>query len=1832
MRPAQVNRLGDRHTKEAHPCNIFRILALLRGGTRVACLLWLLTPGPAAKAGSGPVPGPDEPSLRLVAPSTTTENAGLIVDGGKVSIPFALQTDLTVKLQTTSPGRLAVPAVVVIPAGQSNVVFSIETIQNDQSEGTIIASLEATAPGYSLGLAQISIQDDDPSFYTFGGIPNPVTAGVPFTIHVAAFTGNGQPLMTGDFAIDVSVADAAGTNLLTTSRMLAGTGPANVTINKKGVFRLLVDGKGAHSRSQEFLVVAADIVQPNLTVVDALYVPSAGRILAMAQTNSLVSSGALYWVDPQNGFAEYWTAIPGGISPSLGRLAVSADGTHFALLAKGSQLVQLWDLQHDIPLVQTNLRTDVYIADLAFSAGSPGLLAIVTHPLSTGQEAVQFLDENLARVTTLTGYKVLSLTGSTDQAGVFFAYYKTFPNSLLNGMGQINAQVPAAVGIEPLADSFANPNPLPFAWLDQQVYSAAGWRGTHLESDSPAISAKFSALPANYKGVAAIATDPYREEVLIATAGSGGEIVVQRFGADSLEMTREVRLPLHGTNALRRLFLPSPDRLAVVVNHALALVSWPVSPIPGAMADIGISAQSLTVQPIIQSPWTGTMLVTNRGPDAASGIRIEAEFDSRPADIYSDFVGGTITVSNSQLIVTLNELPPGQSRSIPWQITPGTGGWLTNRFSVMANEDDPHLSDNSTILTQYVNPSANTNALSRLRLAVKELVFDPERRVVYALERNPVLTNNTALLTLNLDSLEPIHSRPIPGGASKLRLTGDNRFLYAVIEDGQALYRTDLSGEKADLRVAANQIDSAATAIWDYVPSSVDPTDVTVLLERTASGAVSIGGWHDLRADPEPYVFKATNPRLGAYLTAAGKSDEWYFTKTTYNASEVHRLRRVGARLVELNAYQGSGWQAKYPDRLMPQPFRCVGTNAYTVSGLEIDPETGRTTRTAFEISYANPLIAYAPEADRLIYADFLQLRIVDRQSLATVATYSSTSPGIPDSVAVLDKGRAAVSLTDGTVLLLWSIPGLAPLPRNIDLGVALETSPVTPEVGQPVDVTITVTNQGVSQAYNMDVGMELPPYTRTFDQATHLTPSTYRWTNLSLAAGASTQLSARISFTAAGPKTIAAGAIAVGWETNRLNNYRTLTFPVTHALTNNQIATLGFEVRSALFDPTHDEILAIVGNNHPLVGELAAIDPSTGTVSRHARIGANPIAIACGGTMSRLFALTDAGRSFSILDRQSFAQLESHAVMPVTNLTTSEVASEIYVDPGDDNNVILRQSDGARSIYRLYISGIPTPATLGATTGYGYVTPGRFLARPSPISGIVRYAVDANAFVNEAIRNNVSSSSARLDSGALLFADGTVVDANTFASLGQNAGRGLAAYDPPSGIVYYLAPTLYSITAYDLLSHETIGSKYPLQLDTSKAYDTFVAGRDYLAFRVASPTQTPHSDGLLIFRTPYGHQFPTTDLAIRILADGGVTNGGFAHWNVEVTNRGSTSAPDPLISLTLPAGMRLVQPISELQPSRVQEPLVEFRIGTLEPGGSLRFGITGIAPLGVDRVELLGNIRSAARELSPGDNNTSLVQTTIPSTQIDIPTVLPLPFSTKDMVYEKVSGQLYLTAITPDQKGIVATVTPRLHSLVNTTPLSGIPDKLAASRDGQFLYISLDTAKRFVRLKLPGLETDIVADTPFAANTLPNTTVSLVVPAGRPHSLVLSGFDLATSVSRGVWIYDDGTPRLNFVAGGIDGVRFIHPGESADELLGFDQQFGRPQRLIITSDGIVRETLTNAFVSSSYRDFQTGGRLLLTSPGELRVLGSFDLIKSQSVLPDHEALALSDDGMLGLI
>jgi hypothetical protein len=115
-----------------------------------------------------------------------------LAGAGTVNMAATAQANVTVNLASGDSSKLAVPATVIIPNGQTSAVFNLTVADNTLIDGPQTVSVTANVPGWTGGSNSMTINDyhTPPDHFVWSVVPSPQTAGQPFSATLTALDNN----------------------------------------------------------------------------------------------------------------------------------------------------------------------------------------------------------------------------------------------------------------------------------------------------------------------------------------------------------------------------------------------------------------------------------------------------------------------------------------------------------------------------------------------------------------------------------------------------------------------------------------------------------------------------------------------------------------------------------------------------------------------------------------------------------------------------------------------------------------------------------------------------------------------------------------------------------------------------------------------------------------------------------------------------------------------------------------------------------------------------------------------------------------------------------------------------------------------------------------------------------------------------------------------------------------------------------------------------------------------------------------------------------------------------------------------------------------------------------------------------------------------------------------------------------------------------------------------------------------------------------------------------------------------------------------------------------
>jgi subtilisin family serine protease len=185
--------------------------------------------------------------LTVTVPEIAGEGDGVLENGGLVSLSGTVVEPLIVNLSSDDTSEVTVPATVTVLQGQASATFNLDIENDDDYDGMQIATVTATAAGFTDGSDTITVADDDVHHFAVSTVSEPLVAGGPLSITITAQDINGATITSFTGTVDLNATGDSGTLLVEpsiTGVFIDGKWTGNVTVNTSDTNVILTVGDG----------------------------------------------------------------------------------------------------------------------------------------------------------------------------------------------------------------------------------------------------------------------------------------------------------------------------------------------------------------------------------------------------------------------------------------------------------------------------------------------------------------------------------------------------------------------------------------------------------------------------------------------------------------------------------------------------------------------------------------------------------------------------------------------------------------------------------------------------------------------------------------------------------------------------------------------------------------------------------------------------------------------------------------------------------------------------------------------------------------------------------------------------------------------------------------------------------------------------------------------------------------------------------------------------------------------------------------------------------------------------------------------------------------------------------------------------------------------------------------------------------------------------------------------------------------------------------------------------------------------------------------------------
>ena len=749
-----------------------------------------------------------------------------------------------------------------------------------------------------------------------------------------------------------------------------------------------------------------------------------GRLYASISSSAGTFANSLLWFDPTAGQA----GRPVTIGPNPNRLAISADGQYLYAALDDASAVQPFDRFAGTLGARFQLgsaQKAVSLAVVPTNSTSVAVYRTTDGRIAAYQSGVKLANE-------LSG---LSLFAFSTVNGAMYAYDGS-------RLYRVNW---TASGLELTTYQLAQQSATD---LKSDAGSMFFNRGMVASPDSQRVTATMPVPSASL-----VEPDANSGRVFYLTS-AGSTWVLRAFDlAQAVEIGASTVTGISGTP--KRLVRCGSDAFAICTDAGqLTILHSPLLP-SRASADLALGQSASASTVTTNNNLTLLLSLTNSGPAAAQGIVVTQSFSLSVTSVTVTPSIGSATFNTNLLTWQPGALSNGATASLSITLRPTQSGTLMATAAARHPANDPNWANNVAFSLISVAGSSMSNMV-QLKLATRELAYDPYRNVIYATfpATNQLLGNTIGLLSPDTGNLMgTLYAGSEP---NQLALSQDGRFLYVSLDGTMGIRRFDLQGLGGDL-----DFPLSLAKLYNVFDLKVQPGHPqTIAVSRVnAQGSMT---YPESVAVYDDGVARTSTAGITKPLAFSPDGTRLYGTITPGMGSGFLRLQVAAGGVTQLSstsAYSGD------------TDFDTANGLVYGTTGIVLDP----TVPTGVGTNKATGPVTVDAGVSRVYYltqvgANF-ELRAFPVGAYQALGTNTlSGILGTPASLIRCGSDRLAFRTSSNQVFIVHT-----PLIPTSDLLLTGTSAPPSLLAGQLITINLSIKNSGPTTATNVVVTNALP-------------------------------------------------------------------------------------------------------------------------------------------------------------------------------------------------------------------------------------------------------------------------------------------------------------------------------------------------------------------------------------------------------------------------------------------------------------------------------------------------------------------------------------------------------------------------------------------------------------------------------------------------------------------------------------------------------------------------------------------------------------------------------------
>jgi uncharacterized repeat protein (TIGR01451 family) len=1592
----------------------------------------------------------------LTLPISVIEGAGTITNKGNLMLGVVASSNVNFALRSSDPTSLAVPANVTVAAGTSNTLFNLIVGDNLTVDGDRYVTLLATNTQFPLLSNRVQVLENDPDHIRFGPFPSLTDTNSGLGVMLTAENADGSVQTNFNLSLRIVAESLDGWLPLEPTN----TGAFNQGRAYWG-FRVAAIGRAVKLRSLEypgqsdgFNVTPPPFYSSTQQVADIAWHAASKTLFATVPGNGGEYSNRVVAIDPVSGMVT--NSYPIGLDP--GRIELSPQGDYAYIELSDGRMLQRFDSTTRLARPPFDLGSDStsfrFAYDFCVPPGMPDSVVVEVRAQdtlgNTARAGIFRYDSGLP--TPLPNFYA---TGGWRLEALSSAFDVTVAPPLVRGnvtSGAILATAPDFRGRE-------------VSFRDGQLFDDFG---NYYSASSLALLGTYPGVldQIYYAALPEVNPDLRRVFYLAGPFLFGSGVSSLRiYDRDLMQPLLQMSLPPMSAAPTRFIRVGTNLLAYVTGNNQLWLVRPDAVQPSAAPADLSLSTSGLPSVAVAGENFGFSLIVSNRGPGVASTLQVTNALPPNTVVAQALSSQGSVTLTSGGFSWKVSPLPAGSNATLQLTLKFISAGWQTNTAWALGYEADPVFTNNQVTLPLYVQLPGTTLGVFSVNFGSEDLVYDPVRdRLVLSVGAGLGFGQTNGLAVFNpynglTESFAPLGKRP-----AKLARSDSGQYLYVSLPDDGLVRRLDFPSLSQKLEFQLGGEDIFGTWYPYYAAE----------LAAVPGSPGSMVAWRVRRAGPMAQEYGAglalfQDGAMAPNVTEPGGIWKLAFdsdSKTLFgfNSGDLRRcsLDSNGISFVEVYpSFYSAGTDLKYSrGQFFTSSGRTIETNPF---------------RLAWQFAGTGNAALVEPDAasGRVFYLlqdNGWQLGAYDSRSCRRLGTVSIPKlTGTPSSLTRFGTNGLAFRTSSNQVFVIRTPLVQPEAAANLNLHLSGPTGPI------PLDsnavFSMTLSNQGPSQATAVGITNSFAPGA-TFVSAnssvgTWITNgATLVWILNSLQSGDQASLSYVIRAGQAGLLTVTAAAGFPGVSLGSNTAVQTVLVGPPMAL--DSVAVLRLQANDLVWSPSLGRLLLTSSSNNPnWGGALLTLDPVDLSVGFSTFLGVDAGRLSLSEDDRLLYTGVDGGVTVSALPSLTLTNR-----FLITPIQPNGSAADLKVVPGANNAVMVASRNGYSTFVSGYDFGVQRTnldsfQSVGVSLQFGedpsllYCAGDVFRRYSVGPQGVDLLGADSTLLPPATAVNLVWGS------GRIYTSIGRVIDPNSRTLIGSFAGipsGSRVVYDAASARVFYLCPGASQATlrTFDAPSLLPIGSQVvsgisgnlgPMVRWGADGFAVITSGGQVLVFRSSLVPTNPPAD----LSVSLAHSAPPYLAGTNITA------------TIVLSNAGPNVATDVAWKDLLPIGVTVLAANSSTGTVLIASNTVSGAVELLPPAATATVNITFAA----SSAGIISNQVTAVSSSLDANfrNNSSAVLLWIqPPSGIASVTLLPLPV--KDIESDPLRPLLYasLGAGAGALADSVIAVDPINGSIGAPVRVGSDPGKLAASADGQALYVALDGAGTVQKLGLPDL------------------------------------------------------------------------------------------------------------------------------------------------------------------